>query len=139
MSKHAIIVIKNDNNEYLQYFDNRWNSFLFPNCKLDENFNEDVIKDYISIKLKINNSELECIYVADKVHTKFSESARKEKEYHHYFYKINIESIPEIMRKKSFNTENTKYCWYSEDELKNDERIQKVNSDIVQFIKEYNL
>ena len=28
MGKHAIIVIKNNNNEYLQYFDQRWNSFL---------------------------------------------------------------------------------------------------------------
>ena len=33
MSKHAIIVIKN-NNKYLQYYDLRWDSYLFLNCKL---------------------------------------------------------------------------------------------------------
>lgn len=29
------------------------------------------------------------------------------------------------------------YKWFSYDELKNDERIQKVNSDIVGFVKEF--
>lgn len=33
MGKHAIMVIKNNKNEYLQYFDNKWNSYLFLNCK----------------------------------------------------------------------------------------------------------
>ena len=27
------MVIKNNKNEYLQYFDNKWNSYLFLNCK----------------------------------------------------------------------------------------------------------
>lgn len=33
MGKHAIIVIKNNRHEYLRYFDNKWNSYLFLNCK----------------------------------------------------------------------------------------------------------
>lgn len=31
---HAIIIIKNEKGEYLQYYDERWNSYLFLNCKL---------------------------------------------------------------------------------------------------------
>ena len=34
MGKHSIIVIKNKKNEYLQYFDKKWNSYLFMNCKM---------------------------------------------------------------------------------------------------------
>ena len=32
--KHAIIIIKNEENRYLQYYENRWESYLFPNCKI---------------------------------------------------------------------------------------------------------
>ena len=46
MGKHAIIVIKNTNNEYLQYYDNRWKSNLFLNCKLDDNYNDETVKRY---------------------------------------------------------------------------------------------
>lgn len=136
MGKHAIIVIKNKNNEYLQYFDERWNSYLFLNCKLKENFEEEIIK-HISEKLKIDT--IKCDYIGDKVHKKFSESDQIEKEYQHYFFKVNIEPTIEIMENKYFEIDNTKYCWYSYDELKLDKRIQKVNSDIVEFIKEFNL
>ena len=33
--KFAIIIIKNKNNEYLQYYDERWNSYLFLNCRIE--------------------------------------------------------------------------------------------------------
>lgn len=38
MSTHAIIIIKNENDEYLQCYDERWNSYLFLNCKLYDGF-----------------------------------------------------------------------------------------------------
>ena len=34
MHKHSIIIIKNEENEYLQYFDKKWNSYLFLNSKM---------------------------------------------------------------------------------------------------------
>ncbi len=139
MNKHAIIVIKNENHEYLQYFDVRWNSYLFLNCKFNEKFNYRIIKKYISERLKIDKKEIECNYIDKKIHTKFSESDKKEKEYEHYFVEVKISFIPEIMRDKNFSIDNIKYCWYNYGELKNDERIQKVNSDIVSFIKEFKL
>ena len=45
---HAIIIIKNEEGEYLQYFDNRWNSYLFLNLKMTSEFNENYIKAEIS-------------------------------------------------------------------------------------------
>ena len=35
MHKHSIIIIKNEENEYLQYFDKKWNSYLFLNSKMN--------------------------------------------------------------------------------------------------------
>ena len=46
MGAHAIIVIKNK--ECLQYYDNKWDSYLFLNCKLPNGANDDVVKDTIS-------------------------------------------------------------------------------------------
>ena len=80
--KHAIIIIKNEKNKYLQYYDNRWESYLFPNCKIN----------------------------------------------HHYFYKCKIE--------KEFENRKIQFKWYSMEELLGDERIQMVNSDIVEYVKE---
>lgn len=139
MGKHAIIVIKNENNEYLQYFDKRWNSFLFLNCKLDEKFNNQDIINYVSNKLEIEENLIKCTYIGEKTHTKFSESAQKEKEYQHFFYSIEFKDIPSNMNKKDFVINNEEYTWYSYNELKEDERIQKVNSDIVEFVKEFNI
>lgn len=34
--KHAIIIIKNDEGDFLQYFDDIWNSYLFLNCKISD-------------------------------------------------------------------------------------------------------
>ena len=129
MSKHAIIVIKNDNNEYLQYYDERWNSYLFLNCKLEDN-NENIIRKYVSDVLKVDINNITCEYISDKIHTKFSESAQKLKEYHHYFYKVIIGI--------TFNISDN-YKFLSYEKLMNDERIKKVNSDIIGFIKELNL
>ena len=133
--KHAIIIIENNKNEYLQYYDERWKSFLFLNCKLVGDVeNKNIIDDLVN-KLHLNNNKLECKYLTDKIHKKYSECAKKEKEYHHYFYNIDIKNMPIIMKQKNFSIDNVKYSWYTLEELEQDKRIQEVNSDIVAYIK----
>ena len=46
--KHAIIIIKNEENKYLQYYDNRWESYLFPNCKINDKTDYDKIKEELN-------------------------------------------------------------------------------------------
>ena len=78
-SRHAIIVIKNKENKYLQYYDERWDSYLFLNCKLYDDSNNEIIKEYVSKQLSIDINKITSIYVGEKVYTKFSESAQREK------------------------------------------------------------
>ena len=139
MSKHAIVIIKNNNNEYLQYYDNRWNSYLFMNCKLNDDFTNKTIIEFISEKLQIEKNNILCEYIGEKTHKKFSESAQKIKEYEHFFYKITISSFTDNMLDKTFYLDDIKYTWYSYEELLSDERIMKVNSDIVGYVKELKL
>ena len=133
--RHAIIIIKNSKNEYLQYFDQNWNSYLFLNCKIESELDIKKIENVIKKKLNINNVEI--IYKFDKIHTKFSESDKISKKYHHYFYEVICKELDDIIFNKRFEIDDIKYKWYSYNELLKDERIQEVNSDIVEYIKEY--
>ncbi len=53
-----------------------------------------------------------------------------------YFFDVVIDKLPNIMQQKEIYINGERYIWYSYNELKNDERIQKINGDIVQYIKE---
>lgn len=127
--KHAIIIIKNNEGKFLQYFDDIWNSYLFLNCKISDEKNKQYIESAISEKfgIKIKNINL----IMDKVHSKFSEKDKIVKEYHHYFYNA-------ILDENSFN-ENIKIKYFSYEELLEDKRIQEVNSDIVKFVGEIDI
>lgn len=139
MGKHAIIVIKNEKNEYLQYFDQRWNSYLFSNCKMKDKDDIDSIFNELEKKLNISRNNIKYEFIGEKLHSKFSESAKIEKEYTHYFYKIDIVDNLNIYNENEFEMLNTKYKWFSFEELRKDKRIQAVNEDIVNYIEEFDL
>lgn len=133
---HAIIIIENNKNEFLQYFDERWNSYLFPNCKLIDKHHTHSIKNYLLQNLNVKCETENIMYVMDKVHEKYSESANKIKQYHHFFYRIEKKGLLNEVLSKDFTINNVKFTWLSFDELQNNERIQKVNKDIVDLIKQ---
>ena len=133
---HAIIIIKNNNQEYLQYFDERWDCFLFPNCKLECENHSDMIKQYLNQKLNIECDPKHIIYKMDKVHEKYSVSANKMKTYHHYFYVAKSNEFINNSTDKTFTVNVLKCSWLSLTELENNKRIQTVNKDIVDFVKE---
>ena len=136
MGIHAIIVIKNEKEEYLQYYDEIWKSYLFLNCKLPNGDDSVAVIDNISKMLDIDKEFINVSSIGKKQHKKFSESAKKEKEYIHYFYDMKLDvKLPD----NEFELNNVMYKWFSYSDLMKNERIQKVNSDIVKFIKELNI
>ena len=124
MSKHSIIIIKNDKNEYLQYFDEEWNCYLFLNSKMN---NKDDIKSIYNKfdTLGLKKQDVILSYKGELKHKKYSVSAKKEKEYHHYFYEVKL--LNNI-------TMSEEYKWFSMEELQKNDRIQKINGDIVEYI-----
>ena len=136
MTNHAIGVIKNEKNQYLQYFDERWNCWLFINCKLPNGDDSEAIKKEIQDKLKIDKNLIDARCVGYKRHRKFSESAKKEKEYVHYFYDICLNTRLNL---DDFEIDGILYKWYTYEELMKDSRIQKVNGDVIGFMKEFGL
>lgn len=126
MSIHAIIIIKNKD-KYLQYYDERWDSYLFPNMKLKEEFTDIDIIEYVENNL--NKKVIDCTFIKNIIHSKYSVSHKEVREYNHYFYLVNIDNY-------DFDSN---YKFFSMDELKNNKRIMEVNSDIVSYIEEMNL
>ena len=63
MGKHAIIIIKNKKNEYLQYFDKNWNSYLFMNCKVDNSSDNNLIIEKIEKVFKVDSIYIKCLFV----------------------------------------------------------------------------
>lgn len=94
--KHAIIIIKNEKNKYLQYYDNRWESYLFPNCKINDKTDYDKIKEEIFGKYGNNIN-----YKMEKVHTKFSESDKIQKTYHTIFINVKLKKNLKIEKYNS--------------------------------------
>lgn len=139
MNKHSIIVIKNEKNEYLQYFDKKWDSYLFMNCKMKDKDDVDSIYNELKQSLGLNKEDANLSFVDERVHRKFSESAKIEKEYQHYFYKVELLKALDEFNKKEFENSNKKYKWFLFEELTKDERIQKVNSDIVEYVRQLHI
>ena len=63
MGIHSIIVIKNEKDEYLQYFDERWNSYLFLNCKLPNGDDCELVKNKVAEALNIDKKDIKVALV----------------------------------------------------------------------------
>lgn len=132
-SKHAIIIVKNARGEYLQYYENSWNGYLFLNCKCENN--KDIAKIIDTVLEKLGIKPLKIDYLFTKIHRKYSVKHEKMREYEHYFYLVDIGT--EFIDKKEFMINNTKFKWFSMEELENDPEIMQINGDIIGFIKEW--
>ena len=107
---HSIILIKRGD-KYLNYFDERWGMYLFPNIKGN---------DIEEIKNKYNTNDVK--YLFDKVHEKYSIPNKEKRTYHHYFYEVD----------KDINGE-----YFSLNELLQKEKVKENNGDIIKFIEEF--
>ena len=107
---HSIIIIRKGN-KFLNYYDDRWNMYLFPNIKGND------IKE---IEKMYNTSNIKLLF--DKVHDKYSIPHDKIKTYHHYFYEVD----------KNIDGE-----YFTLDELLTYSKVKENNEDIINFIKEY--
>ena len=107
---HSIILIKRGD-KYLNYFDERWGMYLFPNIK-GNNIEE--------IKNKYNTDNVK--YLFDKVHDKYSIPNKEKRTYHHYFYEVDEDIAGE---------------YFSLNELLQKEKVKENNGDIIKFIEEF--
>ena len=107
---HSIIIIKKDD-KFLNYYDERWDTYFFPNIK-GNNIDE--------IKEQYNVNEVKLLF--DKVHEKYSVPHNEVRTYHHYFYEIDSDVEGE---------------YYTLDDLLTLKNVKENNNDIINFLQEY--
>ena len=136
---HSIVLVKDTfrkfPNRFLVYDDKRWECLLFLKYKQNPDI-ESFIRNRISSELKIEPQDMDLSYLGQRIHEKYSESAKKNKVYCHRFYMASIRNYPEEMRKDSFQCDGKEYRWMTLDELEQDDNVRKKNSDILNYVKE---
>lgn len=133
-SKHAIIIIKNAKGEYLQYYEDSWNSYLFLNCKQEDSWNITKISDTVLERLGVKPEKVSFLF--EKTHSKYSVKHEKVREYQHFFYLVDID-IRNEEAKNEFVIKDTKFKWFSMESLEKNPEIMQINGDIIGFIKEW--
>lgn len=142
---HSIILIKNTfedkPNKFLVYYDSRWKCKLFLNYKTYETYEDNLknIVNNIGMDLKVEEEDIHCAFVFDRVHTKYSVSAGRDKCYLHTFYKCIIDKFAQKLKEDTFVIDGKKFYWMSISEMESDKRIMEVNSDIVKMVKEHSI
>lgn len=137
---HSIVLIKDDfnrnPNRYLLYYDNRWNCKLFLNFHTVQGEDEDNIHNLENhVKAELKTTPSSCRFAFERIHSKYSVSAQKEKYYQHRFYRMTLKNQSRV-KKDSFEIDGKTYYWMSIAEMEKDTEIMEKNSDIVKFVKE---
>lgn len=128
--KSSLIAICDQNERFLQVFDEQWECWLFPYFHTCENNDTLVASETASRILGVTVS---LKYVATEDHEKYSVSHKECKYYRHrlYFGKISRRAGDS----EYFSIGNAKYRWMSICQMKQEPSIMLYNGDIVEFVK----
>ncbi len=106
---------------------------IYYTCRVVRNpFNKDRLHPHSIVLIKDN---LEGAFAFEKVHEKYSVSAKENRCYRHRFYQFLIKEFNEEIEQDSFEIDGKKFYWMSIAEMEQDKRIMEVNSDIVSMVK----
>ena len=131
LHEFSLIAVRNSEGKYLQKYDDRWKSWLFPYVGTTEN-NKENVDDFVS---QLLGKEVETNYIATAKHCKYSVSDCVYKIFNHKLYGLSLEVVSPNMEEGIFVLNGNRYKWMSIEEMENDDRILDVNEDIVAFIK----
>ena len=122
----SLLAIRNNKNQYLQIYDERWQCWLFPYIRSTDDNKSNV--DAFAGNLL--GTDVDMSYVATAKHCKYSVSDKVYKIYNHKLYKLLVDTeLPKLAE------DDSKYRWMSIDELEADESIIEKNDDIIAFVK----
>ena len=130
----SLVAIQNSENKFLQLYDERWESWLFPYFRYDPEDNKSFVSKKTSELLGFDVSPE---FVVTAEHCKYSVSDDCYKIYKHRLYSIKIKDLPANMKQPEFELNGRKCSWMSVEEMAENERIMEVNSDIVAFVNTY--
>ena len=120
----SLLAVQDVQGRYLQIYDDRWESWLFPYTRMTED-NKANVDSFAS---ELLHKDIDTTYVTTAKHCKYSVSDKIYKIYNHKLYKVQIDDIPDSLP-------DDKYKWMSIEDLESDEAIMEKNDDIIAFVK----
>ena len=127
----SLVAISRADDRFLQVYDQRWDSWLFPYFRSADDNRVNVDKEVSNLL----HMDVETSYVAHANHCKYSNSDDVYKIYNHKLYKLALDPIPESMQADEFELDGKEYKWLSISEMEDDSDIMEVNDDVVAFVK----
>ena len=94
-----------NDNRFLLYYDARWDCRLFLNYATvtsDFELDQKNIAKHLQMELKVSQDNLEGAFAFEKVHEKYSVSAKENRCYRHRFYQFLIKEFNEEIEQDSF-------------------------------------
>ena len=127
--KYSIVCITygelNLDSKFLVYYDKDWKCWFFPNYKTIARGNVANL-----IKVLQNDLGIDAVgslkYLYRCVHYKYSEESKEVLPYDHTLYLCKLKEFPDVQ---------DNYKWLTVSEMLNDERIRKVNADVVAMLQ----
>lgn len=95
-------------------YDARWDCRLFLNYATitsDLELDQQNIAKHLQMELKVSQDNLEGAFAFEKVHEKYSVSAKENRCYRHRFYQFLIKQFDEKIEQDSFEIDGKKFYW----------------------------
>lgn len=127
----SLLAIKNPDGKYLQIYDDRWKTWLFPYIRSSEDNKANVDK-YASNLL---NKEVKTKYISTAKHCKYSVSDDVYKIFNHKLYRLLPDSLSENIPDDTFTIGEYSFKWMSLEYMEKDERIMEVNEEVIAFVR----
>lgn len=134
----ALIAIKNENCQYLLYYDKDWVCEFFPHYPMQDYDNEDYIKENLSKDLNIDKKTIHVAYRGYSQHVKYNPIAKEDRLYNHTLYNVIIDDMPQFM-KTDFECNGKKYCWKTIAQMLVNDTMRTKNHDIIDFVDSFNI
>lgn len=137
---YSIIAIKDrftsHPDRFLQYFDEGWKCWFFPNYPTMNSDNERHISDRLRNELGLDGN-ISVNFRGSWSDDKFSTEHHEWRTYNHELYEANVESFPESEQHAEFCRNGRQYRWMTLSEMTQDSEIQKHNMDVVTRVREH--
>ena len=131
MHEFSLLAIKNPDGKYLQIYDDRWKTWLFPYIRSSED-NKANIDKFASNLL---NKEVKTEYISTAKHCKYSVSDDFYKIFNHKLYRLLPDSLPENIPDDTSTIGEYSFKWMSLEDMEKDERIMEVNEEVIAFVR----
>lgn len=127
--------------QYLLQYEPRWNAWMFPYIKLGgedvtTNTYEEGLPYMLEVLLGIPANDISCQFIAERNLEKYSIPHGEMREYIHRLFRIEIRNWSDLLLQDEFELNYRKYKWMSFEDMKADEAIWNMNSDVITWAEE---